>query len=767
MSNSNVHTKSFNQTVLLVIMFLTGFSLFLYEIMLTRLFSVILNFNLVFLVVSFSILGSGLGGIWTHKIVKNKEKAKLDSLLQISCVGIPLSILIGIMVMYFMPFISVYSVYAIIGAIPFFFGGILISCLFMENSKNSHNMYLMDLVGSGLGSIGFIALMNQLGFIGSVLVICMITLISSVLIYIYYNKRVRLIFSLLGIIALFALVIQGDLIRDIETSFGSYYSSPNTTFNYLKGTNENDIDITFSKWDSIARTDVIETSNKKEKLIVTDGGATAPIVQFNGELATMEYMKYDVNYIPFTFGNNDKTLLIGSGGGKDILFSLLGGSKEIHAIEINPSTISAANYYKDYSGDIYNRPEVELHVQDGRNFVDNSEDDYNNIYLSMVMTNAVENTMYSLSENYIYTTEAFSSYLNRLTTDGKLSFMMHSNVDLLKIVNTGIKVLLDRGVSQDQVTNYFVIVNGRDLKSNNAHNSSIVMPLVMFKNEPFTQSEIEIINAVAKIQNKELVHYPGSEDPMFKLLKDEKLDFEEMINQVSFNVKPITDNSPFFYNYSMYFPKELLFVLLGVLSICLILKRKYINTKELKNKYIYFMGLGVAFMLVEIPIIQKMIRYFGNPSFAFSIILFSILLSTGIGSGLSGTKALKKLTSSSPIYLLWVSLSIFVFQLNIGKIMDLTVSFDFNLKILVTLITIAPMGLLMGLPFAIGMRKLNESNTENFIPLMWGVNGLFSVLGSVLAVIISMKVGFNATIYLGASIYLLLFIANPLKGEIL
>lgn len=122
MSNSNVHTKSFNQTVLLVIMFLTGFSLFLYEIMLTRLFSVILNFNLVFLVVSFSILGSGLGGIWTHKIVKNKEKAKLDSLLQISCVGIPLSILIGIMVMYFMPFISVYSVYAIIGAIPFFFG---------------------------------------------------------------------------------------------------------------------------------------------------------------------------------------------------------------------------------------------------------------------------------------------------------------------------------------------------------------------------------------------------------------------------------------------------------------------------------------------------------------------------------------------------------------------------------------------------------------------------------------------------------------------
>jgi len=326
---------------------------------------------------------------------------------------------------------------------------------------------------------------------------------------------------------------------------------------------------------------------------------------------------------------------------------------------------------------------------------------------------------------------------------------------------------LDRGVPQSEVTNYFVIVNGRDLKSKNSHNSNIVMPLVMFKNEPFIKSEIEIINAVAKFQNKEMVHYPGNEDQMLKLLKDEKLSFEEMINQVSFNVKPITDNSPFFYNYSMYFPKELLFVLLGVLFICVILKRKYIDTKELKNRYMYFMGLGIAFMLVEIPIIQKMIRYFGNPSFAFSIILFSILLSTGIGSGLSGTKVLKKLTSTSPIYLLLVSLSIFIFQLNIGKIMDLTVSFDFNMKILVTLITIAPMGLLMGFPFAIGLRKLNESNTENFIPLMWGVNGLFSVLGSVLAVIISMKAGFNATIYLGALIYLMLFIANPLKNEVL
>ncbi len=749
---------------LLFAMFFIGFSLFLYEVLLTRLFSVILSFNLVFLVVSFAILGSGIGGIWTHKVLKqNKNKSSFD-LINRYGIWIPISILLTITLMYFMPFIPVYTLYAFIGAVPFIFGGIVISNMFKQNIDGSHMLYLMNLVGSALGSLAFIPLMNRLGFISSVIIVCITAMLSSMLIYLYCNEKRRIFIPLTCILALGILLVQGDIVSGVEKNFRSYFSSPNTTIYYLKDSSEKPIGISFSKWDAISRTDVLETTNKSEKLIITDGGATAPIVRFDGNIESVKYLKEDVNYIPFSFGNNDKTLVIGSGGGKDVLFALLGGSGEVHAVEINPSTVNAVDYYKDFSGNIYGKDGVEIHIQDGRNFVDTSSEKYDNIYLSMVMTNSVENTMYSLSENYIYTTEAFESYLNHLETDGKLSFMMHSGTDLVKIVNTGIKVLLDKGVPQEEVTDYFVIVNGLDPEHKDMHNDKVSMPLVIFKNQPFDEREIQAIIGVTNSQMKEMIHYPGNEDGMYKLLKDNQVQYDELVDNIVFNSKPITDNSPFFYNYSKFLPREIQYVFAGTLLICIALRRKYIKSKEHNNAFKYFMGLGIAFMLVEIPIIQKMILYFGNPSLAFSIILFSILLSSGIGSGLSGTNFVKRFTNNSPAYLLAVAIGIFVIQLNLGRVMELTNQFSFSMKILVALITIAPMGILMGIPFATGLSKLKTIfNDDDMIPLMWGINGLFSVLGSVLAIIISMKLGFNATIYVGASIYFILFILNPLK----
>ena len=764
--STTIDAKKAKTKYLLFAMFFTGFSLFLYEVLLTRLFSAILSFNLVFLIASFAILGSGIGGIWTHKVLKQNRNKTSHDLLKDYGLWIPISIMLTIALMYFMPFIPVYTLYAFIGAVPFVLGGIVISSMFKESVESSHKLYLMDLVGSALGSLAFIQLMNKLGFMNSVIIVCITALLASILIYLYCNEKRRILISFTFIFALGLVLIQGDMVSGIEKNFKSYFSSPNTTMNYLKDSSEKPVGISFSKWDAISRTDVIETTNKEEKIIVTDGGASAPIVRFDGNIESIQNLKKEVNYIPFTFGNNDKTLVIGSGGGKDVLFALLGGSDEVHAVEINPSTVNAVNYYRDFSGNIYNRDGVETHIQDGRNFVDTSSEKYDNIYLSMVMTNSVENTMYSLSENYIFTTEAFKSYLDHLESDGKLSFMMHGSMDLLKIVNTGVKALLDRGVPQEEVTDYFVIVNGADAQHKDMHNDKVSMPLVIFKNEPFSEGEIQTIKAAVSNQMKDMIHYPGNENALYKLLKDNQVDYNGLVDKIVFNSKPITDNSPFFYNYSKFLPREILYVFIGTLIICMALRRKYVKSKEHNNAFKYFTGLGIAYMLVEIPIIQKMNLYFGNPSMAFSIILFSILLSSGIGSGLSGTRFVKKFTDSSPVYLLAVAISILVVQFNLGRVMALTNQFSFNMKIIVGLITIAPMGILMGIPFATGLSKLKTiSSKDDIIPLMWGVNGLFSVLGSVTAVIISMKLGFNAAIYAGASIYLILFVLNPLKQQ--
>ncbi len=141
----------------------------------------------------------------------------------------------------------------------------------------------------------------------------------------------------------------------------------------------------------------------------------------DGRLAKVQELQSDLGYLPFGFGDMGKVLLISPGGGKDILLALLGGSSEIHAVEINSGSVRMARKYAVFNGNIYDRWEVTLHIQDGRNFVKQTNQRYDVIYLAQVMTEVAETVGYALAENYIYTTEALQEYWNALNENGKLS----------------------------------------------------------------------------------------------------------------------------------------------------------------------------------------------------------------------------------------------------------------------------------------------------------------------------------------------------------
>ncbi|WP_432666071.1 hypothetical protein R9X47_07120 [Wukongibacter baidiensis] len=757
-------TKKNYDIFMYLAVFLITFSLFSYEILLTRLFSVILSHNLVFLVVSFAILGSGLGGIAAYRQLKNKRNLDINKMIIRLSSLLALSIVATILLIYRMPYVPVYSLYALIGIIPFVIGGSIISIIFKEFIDASSKLYFMDLVGSALGSIAIIKVMNTYGFMYSVVITTLGAIGASIFIASYFREKKSTVLKSLIFVPIVGVLIQGSLVRDIEKGFSSYFSSPNTVISYLQDTNEKPLSISYSKWNAISRTDVIETTNENEKIVVTDGGASAPIIRFDGDLNKVDYLKKQVNFIPFAIGKNDKTLVIGSGGGKDVLLALLGESKDISAVEINSSTIEAVDEFKEFSGNIYRRPEVKTYNQDGRNFIENTKETYDNIYLSMVMTNAIENTMYSLSENYLFTEEAFEKYLKKLNENGKLSFMTHSALDMTKIVNTGIKVLMENGVSQEDITNHFVIVNGASENHRSVHGDMIRMPMIVFKNDPFTQDEIESLLDITSFQRRQLVHFPGGEYELFRQLRDNEISYNDMLETYSVNVKPINDNSPFFYNYTNLVPKEI--ILIGILALVIwsVVKRKYFIERKTNEISKYFIVIGMAYMLIEIPFVQKTVLYFGNPTIAFSSVLFSILVSSGIGSLISGHSFVKKHTSKSSIYLLLTTTSVITVLTVIDKITLLTNDFDLLYKVATIFFTLLPMGILMGMPFPTGISKIKEEiRRDDIVPLMWGANGIFSVIGSILAVSFSMKVGFNITIILGAMLYLYLYVRNPLK----
>ncbi|WP_432402499.1 hypothetical protein [Wukongibacter sp. M2B1] len=745
--------------------FLITLSLFSYEILLTRLFSVILSHNLVFLVVSFAILGSGLGGIVTYSQLKKKRNLDINRMVIRLSSFLALSIVATILLIYRMPYVPLYSFYALIGVIPFIIGGSIISIIFKEFIEASSKLYFMDLVGSALGSIAIIKVMNTYGFMYSVVITTLGAVGSSIFLANYFKEKKSIILKGVVFVLLVGVLIEGSFVGDIEKGFGSYFSSPNTVINYLQDTNEKPLGISYSKWNAISRTDVIETTNENEKIVVTDGGASAPIIRFDGDLNKVDYLKKQVNFIPFAIGKNDKTLVIGSGGGKDVLLALLGESKDISAVEINSSTIEAVDEFKEFSGNVYRRPEVKTYNQDGRNFIENTKETYDNIYLSMVMTNAIENTMYSLSENYLFTEEAFEKYLEKLNENGKLSFMTHSALDMTKIVNTGIKVLMDKGVSQEDITNHFVIVNGASEKHRSVHGDMISMPMIIFKKDPFTQNEIRSLLEITSYQSRQLVHYPSGEYELYRQLRDKEISYNDMIETYDLNVKPINDNSPFFYNYTNLVPKEIIVIGILALVIWSIVKRKYFKERKVNEISKYFIVIGMAYMLIEIPFVQKTILYFGNPTIAFSSVLFSILVSSGIGSLISGHRFVKKHISKSSIYLLLTTVSVITVLVSIDKITLLTNDFDLFYKIVTIFLTLSPMGVFMGMPFPTGISKIKEEvKKEDIVPLMWGANGIFSVIGSILAVSFSIKFGFNITIIFGAMLYLYLYVRNPLKA---
>ncbi len=761
MSNSKTLSQNSRLNPLIIAaLFLVTFSFLMYEILLTRLFSAILTYNLVFLVVSLSIFGLGLGGMIFYNFRIQQHKSYLAIISAIT----PLVILITVSAIYFLPYIGYYPVYAILGAIPFLFGGYILSTIFKLNAQKARILYFIDLAGSALGSLYIILSLNKYGFILSVLIISLLLYLAALLLNIYEKRMRNSVLVSIPFILILALLIQGNWIRNLEQQFNAYYSNPNKAFQYLKLSNAKPLGVSFSKWDAISKTDVIETTDPNTKIIVTDGGAEAPLTKFNGNLSSVSYLKKESRFIPYTFGENNSSLIIGSGGGLDVLMALLGNAKKVDAVEINPSTVDAVNYFKDYSGDIYNRPGVSLYNQDGRNFINNTEKKYDNINLAMVMTNSIENNMFALSENYIFTYEAFNQYLSHLNNNGKLSFMVHNVYEMVKIVNTGIKALMDKGIKQGDVTKYFVIIAEPDSHAGMS-NDSIVMPLIIFKNTPFQADEINSLKQAVSERNKLLLQSPdNSRIDVYQLLAASQINYEQLIDATPFNSKPIYDNSPFIHNYSKSIPGSLLFLLVLCIVIWLLIKKIYISRKIRLNTNleVYFGSLGIAYMLIELPIIQKMTLYFGTPSLAFSLVLFSLLLSSGTGSLVSETTFAQKNILIKNRYFLLIGVSILLVFLSFNSVEELVSNMAITYKVIISFIMISLMGLFMGIPFPDGIAKMSQF--EEQVPLIWGINSFFSVIGSILALVLSMLFGFNITAGIGLLIYMFLYINNPLKN---
>ena len=756
-----------NKITTLLSIFFISVSLFIYQVVLTRLYSVVFSYHYVFLITSLAILGLGIGSILAYKLRKKvkkvspKEKASKQSLNQEDIkeqvvkgsIILAASYIIVFALNYLLPNVSSLLIYIILGTIPFLIGGYLYSILFTEFSGISGKLYFADLIGSGAGSVVVLSLLNNAGMFRTVVALSIIALVTA-LILPATNIKIRVLGYVLPLILIAGFLLPEQYISSIEKNFNGILNNPKKTIGRLEESGMSPR-IVFSKWNAFSRTDVIEITEEPDEMILTiDGAANAPMYKFDGDIESLEKFKTDSGFLPFTVGNSSKTLLIGPGGGRDVLYALAGGSKDITAVEINTASIDAVKAFGEYNGNIYNRPEVKVYGEDGRSFVRRSKDKYDLIFLSLVMTNASQGMGYALSENYIYTVEAMGDYLDHLNDNGKIAFLVHDEEDLSKMVATAIQALEYEGIPEKDAPKYISVFTKYMPQEHGG--AQLHNPIVIIKNEPFSEAEsIKLVETAEKNGSVPLYTPLVYEQGVLSHIKEAHISLADYLEGARTNVTPATDNSPYFYNFGKGIPVTLVFILLAVIIGSIVLFAPFAIKVGNFKPTMYFSLLGIGFMMIEIPLIQKFILYLGHPSLAFTYVLAALLVGCGLGGYLSSNKLFNRTLKAFYLPPVMVAIVNIILLLSLGIVLQSTSTFNITGRIIVAALIVLLQGFFMGMPFPRGLKLIGESGKNDIVPVMWGVNGVTSVIGSVLSIILSMSVGFTGALIAGAVVYLI------------
>jgi len=745
--------------------FLVSFTGLTLQVTLTRIFSVSLFYHYAFMAISIALFGWGLGGIVLF-FLKKKLRSVGSNVALAFILAYSISMPIYILSISQFQFLQDHIVvYYAISFIPFLLAGTSLAFFYSKYSDSANKLYLADLGGASFACLVVEPILVLFGAESTVLLLGVIGSVVSLSLATIGNRRRTIALGLVIFIFTFAFFAVNVQDNRLNVSGAKYKGMSKI----LKENPE--LIVSFSKWNSFSRINVVEGfSGAVQAIIYIDAGAATEVLKWDGKFQNIENIKDTAAFLPFYLVESPKTLIIGSGGGKDVLIALAANSSKIIAVELNPIVIEAVQRFREETSDIYNNPRVELYIDDGRSFTRRSEESFDVITLTLVDSYAaISSGGYALVENYLYSKEAFIDYLYHLTDNGLLALVRWSS-EVPRLVSTTIEALTTFGVNTQDVGKHIAVVMFESDPS--------VGCLFVVKKAPFTQVEAEMfLNktlALGPSYNPFYIPYLKNDTEPYRQLFDGSISFEEYCNEFSYRVDAVTDDSPYFFNFEKTIPDTLgdltkFGLSLVFLSIVVPWTVRFLASKRKDSNLIvqsnldncplslfvlYFSALGLGYILIEIAVMQKFILFLGYPTRALTAILFSLLASSGIGSFVSGQlasgcKAVAKCILLACLLIIVIS-SIYVLAL--PKMFDSLIPLPSSTRMAITFLLIFPLGFFMGMPFPLGIRELSKSSDES-VPWIWGINGAMSVLGSIFAVITSIFLGFSYAIMLGTGAY--------------
>lgn len=785
-------------------LFLLAAATLAFEINLTRLFSLAQFYHFAFMIVSIALLGFGASGT-ALTIFPGLQRANPGQRLSQLAVATGISFLAAYLLTNWLPFDSfsiawdrrqvlILILHYIALAAPFFFSGMALGFLLAAAPQSAGTTYGVNLLGSAAGCVIALIVPPLLGGEGMVTLSVALAALAAIPFMRTLYPRHRLI--LLGgiVVVMFAFLDLGlRLTGKSPFPFMQLHISPYKSLSYAlqyPGAR-----VIYRQWNAFSRVDVIRSGAihslpglsyrylqplpSLDGLLV-DGNDLSPILQPSMDAAFVEYLP---NAVAFHLRPQASSLILKPRGGLDILTALALSSGQVTAVEINPLIVNSVP--------IYEEPRVQVYVESDRSYLRRSQMQYDVIVLALASSfHPVRSGAYTLAEDYHYTVESLNDALAHLTSDGLLvvtRWLQDPPSEDLRLFALAVTAL-----KQDNSDPHAQLVAFRGFNT----------ATILLKNDPFTPDELSSIRAFLAERAFDLSYAPDvqpDETNQYNILPESKYyqmyisllnanPRETFYDEYDYDVRPPTDDHPFFGHYfkwsqapqvlaefgrawqpfggAGYFVIVALLVLAVLLAATLILlpvavwKRANQNATSpfLLRNLLYFGLLGIAFLLVEIPLLQRFILYLGHPAYAVTTVLFSLLFFSGLGSQWSDRMPLR-------VSLATLVILVLLAPVLLPRLFAWTLGLPLTIRLGLTALFLSPIGFLMGIPFPAGIRLLKREQSERSeeqegiaahsdVSWIWAVNGAASVVSSILAALLALTFGFSWVLRLGALCYL-------------
>ncbi len=785
--------------------FLLTFATLMLEILETRLLSVMSWYHLAFFVISAGMFGMTGGAVFVYFRGQRYTPATLASDLKwytsafavSSVLSLAMQVTIAPAMVASAAMAISFVELAIIISIPFFFSGAAVSLALTRSPFSIGKVYAADLMGAALGCLGVLGLLELVDGPSAIILTGAISAAAAMMFGSSAKapgeERSRIAGGLLmrpGLIVV-ALAILG--IANASTTHGIQPIVVKDKAESRRGEGR----YTYEKWNSFSRVVAFQSRggfpglwgpsptlpkdlDVQQIWLNIDGLAGTAMYPYKGGADEAQFLKWDVPNLVYRIRNTGaRAAIIGVGGGRDILSAWIHGVRDVTGVELNPTFIRLLTrhpYFSEYAG-LARLPGVHLHVDEARSWFARTSERFDTIEMSMIDTFAASGAgAFTLSENGLYTLEGWKTFMGRLTPTGMFTVSRWYAPDNLnetgRAVSLATASLLELGVTEPR-KHMFMASTG--------HIATIIV-----SRAPFTAEELRTLtDACNEAQYKILMSpemLPNSDLLAGIVSVRSAGELQARTSGLDLDLTPPTDNRPFFFNMLPLTKAHHAFkflgrngllagnifatlVLVGILLITVTLVSVTIlvpaarSVGEVGRSLIvggtsYFSLIGLGFMLVEIALLQRMSVYLGHPVWSLSVVLFSLILTTGMGSWISDRLQAENKTA----VMIWI-LSLFAYlsfmAFGMPGILERFDASRMVTRALVVFALITPSGLLMGFGFPIGMR-LVEARDSRPTPWFWGVNGAAGVLASTLAIAISLSFGIRVTFLVGAACYLAL-----------